>query len=52
MHLADYLHDMVLHAGPSMQEESVSLAGVEVKKFTGAFWTSRQRQGGSLHEIS
>lgn len=52
MHLADYLHDMVLHAGQSMQEESVPLAGVVVKKFIGEFWTSRQRQGGSLHEIS
>jgi len=52
MDLADYLHDMVLHADPSMHEESISLGGVEVKKFTGEFWTSRQRQGGSLHEIS
>lgn len=52
MHLADYLHDMVLHTGQSMQEESVPLAGVVVKKFIGEFWTSRQRQGGSLHEIS
>ncbi|AGB01582.1 DNA methyltransferase [Methanoregula formicica] len=52
MDLADYLHDVVLHAGPSMQEEPVSFAGTVVKKFTGEFWTSRQRQGGSLHEIS
>jgi DNA modification methylase len=52
MDLADYLHDVVLHAGPSMQEEPVSFTGTVVKKFTGEFWTSRQRQGGSLHEIS
>ncbi|PKG33804.1 DNA methyltransferase [Methanoregula sp.] len=52
MDLADYLHEMVLYAGPSMQEEPTTLDEQEVKKFTGEFWTSRQRQGGSLHEIS
>ncbi|HEX3002483.1 MAG TPA: DNA methyltransferase [Methanoregula sp.] len=52
MDLADYLHDAVLHAGESMQEESLSIAGAEVTKFSGEFWTSRQRQGGSIHEIS
>lgn len=52
MDLADYLHDVVLHAGQSMQEEKIILAEQEVTKFTGEFWTSRQRQGGSLHEIS
>lgn len=52
MDLADYLHDAVLHAGQSMQEECITLSGQEVRKFTGEFWTSRQRQGGSLHEIS
>ena len=50
--LADYLHTLVLHAGPAMQEETATLGDQEVKKFIGEFWTSRQRQGGSLHEIS
>ncbi len=52
MDLADYLHDAVLHAGQSMQEVCVTLAGHEVKKFTAEFWTSRQRQASSLHEVS
>jgi hypothetical protein len=52
MDLADFLHGVVLHAGQSMQEEKIKIADQEVKKFTGEFWTSRQRQGGSLHEIS
>jgi hypothetical protein len=52
MGLADYLHNAVLHAGQSMQEERVTLAGQEVKKFTGEFWTPRQRQASSLHEVS
>jgi hypothetical protein len=52
MDLADYLHNIVLHASQSMQEERITLAEQEVIKFTGEFWTSRQRQGSSLHEIS
>lgn len=52
MNLADYLHDVVLHAGQSMQEETIPQGDRAVKKFTGEFWTPRQRQGGSLHEIS
>jgi len=50
--LADYLHNLVLHTGPAMQEETATLGEQEVKKFIGEFWTSRQRQGGSIHEIS
>jgi hypothetical protein len=32
--------------------ESVSIAGVIVPQFTNEFWTSRQRQAHSLHEVS
>lgn len=52
MDLANYLHDAVLHAGQSMQEETALLGGETVRKYSGEFWTARQRQGGSLHEIS
>ena len=32
--------------------DSVSLAGIQIPRFAGEFWTSKQRQASSLHEIS
>ena len=32
--------------------DSVSLAGLQVPRFAGEFWTSVQRQASSLHEVS
>lgn len=35
-----------------MEEENIILEGSKVQKITGEFWTSKQRAGNSIHEIS
>jgi hypothetical protein len=37
---------------PVPVSEEIRVGGVTVRKLTGEFWTSRQRQASSLHEIS
>ena len=39
-------------AGGSTNVETVTIGGVTVQKYINEFWTSRQRQAGSIHEIS
>jgi hypothetical protein len=36
----------------SLVVDSLSLAGLRIDRFTGEYWTSKQRQASSLHEIS
>jgi hypothetical protein len=50
--LVPFLHHLSLSSGDAVQEEKVATGSGEVMKYTGEFWTSRQRQGGSIHEIS
>lgn len=50
--LAAYLRTFTPAEGEPVREETVRAGGRGVAKFTGEFWTSRQRQGGSLHEVS
>jgi len=50
--LIGFLHSNTLHADHPAQEEKAAIGDQEVMKYTGEYWTSRQRQGGSLHEIS
>ncbi|MDD1687402.1 DNA methyltransferase [Methanoregula sp.] len=50
--LPGYLHQYTSLSGQPVQEDQVTIGRSEVRKFTGEFWTSRQRQGGSIHEVS
>jgi len=50
--LIGYLRSFTPPSGVPVHTDKVTIEGREVLKFTGEFWTSRQRQGGSIHEIS
>ena len=50
--LKGYLQRSVQLSGLPVGEDVVGLGTRNVTKYTGEFWTSRQRQGGSIHEIS
>ncbi|MDD4137670.1 MAG: DNA methyltransferase, partial [Methanoregula sp.] len=50
--LIGYLRTFTPPPGLPVQAETVTIGGRDVMKYTGEFWTSRQRQGGSIHEIS
>jgi hypothetical protein len=50
--LNHYLQRYTPPSGLPVEEERVSLGTRNVIKYTGEFWTSKQRQGGSIHEIS
>ena len=50
--LPGFLQHAVSPTGEPVQAEPVLVGDTKVAKFTGEFWTSRQRQGGSIHEIS
>ncbi len=39
-------------AQPKHTIDSILLSGLKIKRITGEFWTSRQRQASSIHEIS
>ncbi len=52
MDLKPYLKEHVLEAGSGVVEEEVTLGKSSVTRYLGEFWTSKQRQGCSLHEIS
>lgn len=50
--LTDFLRTCTLSSGVPVQVDEVTLGSRIMPKYTGEFWTSRQRQGGSIHEIS
>ena len=50
--LIGYLRTFTPPSGLPVTTEKVIVEGQGVTKYTGEFWTSRQRQGGSIHEIS
>jgi hypothetical protein len=50
--LAGYLRYQAPAAARPVQQDEVAIADRPVSKFSSEFWTSRQRQGGSIHEVS
>jgi hypothetical protein len=50
--LIDSLRSFTPPSGLPVTTEKVTLGTRYVTKYIGEFWTSRQRQGGSIHEIS
>ncbi|MDD1693921.1 MAG: site-specific DNA-methyltransferase [Methanoregula sp.] len=50
--LIGFLRSFDSPSGIPVQADTVMIGDREVMKYTGEFWTSRQRQGGSIHEIS
>ncbi|OPX73936.1 MAG: DNA methylase [Methanoregulaceae archaeon PtaB.Bin152] len=44
--------DLPFRGDEDLVTESLSVYGIPVTRTTGEFWTSRQRQGSSLHEVS
>jgi len=50
--LIGYLRTFAPPSGLPVSADTVAIGNREVTKYTGEFWTSRQRQGGSIHEIS
>jgi len=50
--LIGYLQTCTSPSGLPVQADTVTIGIRSVSKYTGEFWTSRQRQGGSIHEIS
>ena len=50
--LIGYLRTFTPPSGLPVTAEKVAFGIRDVTKYTGEFWTSRQRQGGSIHEIS
>lgn len=49
---ARYIKDYQLAAGGRTRVDYVAIDGQQVPQFSNEFWTSRQRQASSLHEIS
>jgi len=39
-------------SGLAVKSEMIKIGDEKVRKYSGEFWTSRQRQGGSIHEVS
>jgi len=50
--LIGYLQAYAHPAGDPVAREQVAAGPATVTKYTGEFWTARQRQAGSIHEIS
>ena len=50
--LSRYLRAFVSHAAIPTLVEDLAIGPVTVPKYTNEFWTSRQRQASSIHEIS
>lgn len=50
--LIGYLRGFTPPSGLPVTAEKVTIGTRDIMKYTGEFWTSRQRQGGSIHEIS
>lgn len=50
--ILNVLGTLQAHTGSPVSAEDVSIGGTTVRKFTGEFWTSRQRQASSIHEVS
>lgn len=50
--LKEFLRTCRSPSGLPVQNELVTIGDARVRKYTGEFWTSRQRQGGSIHEVS
>jgi hypothetical protein len=50
--LIRYLQAYAPPAGKPVDQEPVAVGPVTVTKYTGEFWTSKQRQAGSVHEVS
>jgi len=50
--LTEYLRTCRSPTGIPVQSGIVIIGDENVRKYTGEFWTSRQRQGGSIHEVS
>lgn len=51
-YLSDFKSDYSLHSSKKTTVDNVEINGVNVLRFTNEFWTSKQRQNNSLHEIS
>ena len=39
-------------SGQPLESEEIPIGDITVRKLTGEFWTSRQRQASSIHEVS
>ena len=50
--LIGFLRTCTLPSGLPAEAGEVHLGTRSISRYTGEFWTSRQRQGGSIHEIS
>ena len=50
--LIRYLQAYRHPAGEPVDRELIAVGPVTVSKYTGEFWTSKQRQAGSIHEVS
>jgi len=50
--LGRYLKTFVSESGHSTDVEDTVIGSVTIPKYTNEFWTSRQRQASSIHEIS
>ena len=50
--LTAFLHTCRSPTGIPVQGGHVTIGNENVRTYTGEFWTSRQRQGGSIHEVS
>src|SRR5665647_2149317 len=50
--LNQYLCNFRSHDAVSTIVENITLGPLTVPKYTNEFWTSRQRQGSAIHEIS
>lgn len=49
---AQYIKEYELDAGVRTRVDCIEIDGIQVPLFSNEFWTSRQRQASSLHEIS
>lgn len=50
--LKEFMRTCRSASGLPVESELVTVRGGKIRKYTGEFWTSRQRQGGSIHEVS
>lgn len=50
--LDDYLGTFVAADGSPTCRDAVACGGIEVPRYRNEFWTSRQRQASSIHEVS
>ena len=51
-YLSDFKSDYSLRSSKKTTVDDVVINGINVLRFTNEFWTSKQRQNNSLHEIS